>query len=71
MSSITCPYCGHVNCDLHEYDLDDGQITTIQCEGCDRELEISCSVNIAYKVHIPAGKTRPGDLTEALWWWNE
>ena len=46
--TIACPWCGHPHSDLWEHQLGDGDATTIECEECEEEWELSCEVTTSY-----------------------
>lgn len=46
---VKCPHCGQTHTDLHEYCLEDGDVTTIECS-CGRELLITLRIDYAYSV---------------------
>jgi len=45
---ITCPYCGWVEKESWEYDIDEDRGEIVECGECEREFECVKSVTIRY-----------------------
>ena len=45
-----CPHCGKRQTDLWELHLGDGDDAVINCQHCDQELDVVCTVTVEYSV---------------------
>ena len=50
-SDPICPWCGHKQQDAWEYGLDDGEDMDIECDACEREFTVECSLDIRYTTY--------------------
>ena len=46
--SVSCPYCGLLHTDLYQYSLEDGEITTVNCD-CGKSFELTCYISVSFK----------------------
>jgi len=52
-SEIICPYCGEVQSDPGEYNLQDESVTDIECGHCQKTFEVECRVDVTYSTWKP------------------
>ena len=45
---IVCPFCFNQDEDAWEYNLNDGDLSKIDCPNCDQKFHVECSVSIKY-----------------------
>lgn len=46
--NIKCPYCGYVDYDSWEYNLDDGREEEIICPNCEEAFNVIANFSITY-----------------------
>ena len=50
-----CPYCGHIERDAWELDLEDEEDCEIECNRCEMEYIVSLHVSISYSTYKKDG----------------